>query len=74
MNDGTPEYRFAPPGPRDEPRVVKWCEKCGDAIYAGDEVVRLNDGEIVCEACEIAYLRMMHVDKRGVIAADGTLE
>jgi hypothetical protein len=71
---GTPEFRFQPPGPRDEPRTIARCIdlNCGGEIYVGDEVVRFTDG-LVHEHCEVSYLRKKYVIDCGIIAADGSL-
>ncbi|MFD1267591.1 hypothetical protein ACFQ3Y_09175 [Paenibacillus motobuensis] len=75
INDGTPEYRFAPPGPRDEPKVVGECAWCGGAIYEGDEVAYVSEVEkIVHEECEVPLLQREFVVTRGIIGADGVVE
>jgi hypothetical protein len=38
ISDGTPEYRFAPPGHHDEPKVVCHCALWGGEIYEGAAV------------------------------------
>lgn len=72
--NNTPEYRFAPPGSRDEPPTVAECAWCGREIYAGDEVARSVDDDVMHDGCMAEYLRAYYVTYRGVIGADGTIE
>jgi|GEM_PF-3062207 len=76
INDGTPEYRFAPPGPRDEPRVVCYCAWCGGEIYEGDTVTTVSDlaDNPIHDRCEFAWVESCVIKERGVIGADGTIE
>lgn len=70
----TPEHRFAPPGPRDEPPTVAECAWCGREIYAGDEVSDISDYGRVHRDCEYGVIEAIVVRERGVIGADGTIE
>ncbi|MNW62115.1 hypothetical protein D3C74_402250 [compost metagenome] len=70
----TLEYRFAPPGPRDEPITVAECTWCGREIYAGDEVTHINNYGRVHRECEYGVIEALIVRERGVIGADGTIE
>lgn len=72
----TPEYRFAPPSYRDEPRVVCMCAWCGGEVYVGDSVTRVYDlaETPIHEACEYAWIESCVIKERGVIDADGLVE
>ncbi|GAA0373105.1 hypothetical protein [Paenibacillus motobuensis] len=75
ISDGTPEYRFTPPGPRDEPKVVGECAWCGGEIYEGDEVTEMYTHYHTVHAdCEHAYIESCTIKERGVVGADGTIE
>lgn len=74
FNDGTPEYRFAPPGPRDEPRPLVFCAHCDEYICEGEEVALDYEGDYVHDACLAYHLRERYVKERGVIGADGTID
>lgn len=74
INDGTPEYRFEPPGLRDEPRPLVICAECSEHIREGDEVARTCDNDYVHDGCLSSYLRYVYVSERGVIGADVTIE
>lgn len=74
INDGTPEYRFAPPGPRDEPQIAAECAWCGREIYEGNEVTHINNYGRVHRDCECGVIEAIIVRERGVIGADGTVE
>lgn len=35
----------------DEGEVVKYCEWCGEPIYAGETYYEITDDQVVCEDC-----------------------
>lgn len=74
INDGTPEYRFAPPGPRDEAEEVATCGWCGYEINVGDTATEFYEYSRVHSECEHAFIESIVIKERGTINADGSLD
>lgn len=74
INDGTPEYRFAPPGSRDEPRPLVLCAHCDEYICEGEEAARTHEDEYVHDECMAEYLWERYVRECGVIGAGLTID